>query len=208
LVDLTEARIRRYQHRSRRRHESIWAETWCRERNHITQLLQFLRGLGVCPTAHIEATAADDLAARYGQHLQEQRGLASMTIKRYQTIARRFLNDRFGCDAVDLSVLCAVDVIAFEQRRAKCLQLPALKCITTAMRSFRRYARYCGDVATVLDAAVPIAADWTTTPYYPRMHRVRSTAATSVLVPAQLRKWLSATRAGISRRRKGSSFAG
>jgi site-specific recombinase XerD len=97
-----------------------------------------------------------------------KRGLATTTIKRYRTIARRFLNERFGRDAVDPSALCAGDVIAFVQRRAKCLQPPALKCITTAVRSFLRYARYCGDVATALDAAVPIAAAWTTTPAVPK----------------------------------------
>jgi hypothetical protein len=38
----------------------------------------------VCPATRIEITAADDLAARYEQHLQAQQGLAATTIKRYR----------------------------------------------------------------------------------------------------------------------------
>jgi integrase/recombinase XerD len=168
LADLGDMHIERYQHRRRRRRQRVLTETRRRERNHITQLLQFLRDHGVCPPAHIEITAADDLAARYEQHLQAQQGLAATTVKRYRTIARRFLHERFGCGAVDLRTLCAGDMVAFMQRRAKCLQPPALKCVATAMRSFLRYAQYRGEVATALAAAVPTAAAWTTTPAVPK----------------------------------------
>jgi integrase/recombinase XerD len=168
LADLGEVHVVRYQRRRRRRHQRICTETRRRECNHITQLLQFLRGRGVCPVARIENTAADDLAARYEQYLRDQQGLATTTIKRYRTITGRFLYEHFGRDVVDLSALRTSDVIAFVQRRAKCLQPPALKCITTALRSFLRYARYCGEVATALDAAVPVVAAWTTTPAVPK----------------------------------------
>jgi site-specific recombinase XerD len=167
-ADLGDAHIERYQRRRRRRHQRILAETRRRERNHITQLLQFLGDRGACPAARIEITAADDLAARYERHLQAQQGLAATTIKRYRTIARRFLHGRFGCGAVDLRTLGAGDMIAFMQRRAKCLQPPALKCVATAMRSFLRYAQYRGDVSTALAAAVPTVAAWTTTPAVPK----------------------------------------
>ena len=168
LADLDDVYIERYQHRRRRRHQRILTETRRRECNHITQLLQFLRDHAVCPAARIEITSVDDLAARYEQHLQAQQGLAATTIKRYRTIARRFLHERFGCGLVDLRTLCAGDMIAFVQRRSKCLQPPALKCVTTAMRSFLRYARYRGEVATALAAAVPTVAAWTTTPAVPK----------------------------------------
>jgi site-specific recombinase XerD len=168
LADLGEVHIERYQHRSRRRHQRICTETWRRECNHITQLLQFLRDHGVCPVARIETTAADDLAARYEQHLQDQQGLATTTIKRYRTIAKRFLHERFGRGVVDLRALCAGDMIAFVRRRAKCLQPPAIKCVVTAIRSFLRYAQYRGEVAPALAAAVPIVAAWTTTPAVPK----------------------------------------
>jgi site-specific recombinase XerC len=132
------------------------------------QLLKFLRCRGECPAAHVKFTAADDLVARYGQHLQDHQGLATITIERYRTVAKRFLHERFGCGVVDLDALSAGDVIAFVQRQTKFMQPPALKCIVTALRSFLRYAQYRGEVATALAAAVPMAAAWATTPTVPK----------------------------------------
>ncbi len=168
LADLGDVHIERYQHRSRRRHQRIRTETRRRECHEVTQLLQFLRSRGVCPAARVETTAADDLVAHYGQHLQDQQGLATATIERYRTVAGRFLHQRFGRGAVDLRALRAGDVIAFVQRQTQCLQPPALTCVVTAMRSFLRYAQYRGEVATALAAAVPIVAAWTTTPALPK----------------------------------------
>ena len=167
LAALGDVHIESYQHRRRRRHR-ILAETRRRERNHITQLLQFLRDHSACPAAHTETTAAEDLATRYERHLQAEQGLAAATIERYRTIARRFLRERFGRGAVDLRTLCAGDMIAFMQRRAKSLQPPALKCVATGMRSFLRYAQYRGEAATALATAVPTVAAWTTTPAVPK----------------------------------------
>jgi site-specific recombinase XerD len=168
LAGLSELHIKRYQHRVRRRHERICGETRRRERNHVTQLLRFLRDRGVCPAARIETTAADDLVAHYRQHLQDQRGLATTTIDRYGTIAGQFLDERFGRGVVDLRALRANDVIAFVQRQTKVLQPAGLKCVVTGLRSFLRYAQYRGEVSTSLAAAAPIAAAWTTTPAVPK----------------------------------------
>jgi hypothetical protein len=102
LADLSEVHIERYRRRRRRRHQCIRAETRRRERREVTHLLQFLRGHGVCPAAHVKTTAADDLAARYAQHLQDHQGLATATIERCRTVARGFLHQRFGEGSVDL----------------------------------------------------------------------------------------------------------
>jgi integrase/recombinase XerD len=167
LADLSELSIERYQHRIRRRHERICGETRRRERNHVTQLLQFLRDHGVCLAVHIETTAADDLVAQYRQHLQDQRGLAATTIRRYGTVAGHFLRERFGHGVVDLRALRAGDVIEFVQRQTKFLQPAGLK-VVTGLRSFLRYAQYRGEVSIPLAAAVPIAAAWTSTPAVPK----------------------------------------
>jgi integrase/recombinase XerD len=168
LADLGEVQIERYQRRSRRRRQRIRTETRRREWYEVTQLLQFLRGRGVCPAARVETAAADDLAARYGQHLRDQQGLATATIERYRTVAGRFLHERFGNGAVNLRALRTADVVVFVQRQTQCLQPPALKCVASAMRSFLRYAQYRGEVDTRLVAAVPIVAAWTTTPPVPK----------------------------------------
>jgi integrase/recombinase XerD len=168
VTDLGEAHIERYQRRNRHGQRCIRTETRRGETRELTQLLHFLRDRGVCQAAHVETTAAGDLAASYGQHLQHQQGLATATMERYRTVARLFLHERFGRDAVDLRALCADDAIAFVQRQAKRLQPPALKCVVSAMRSFLRYAQYRGEVATALAAAVPTVAAWATTPSLPK----------------------------------------
>ena len=168
LADFGEVHIQRYQHRSQRRHQRLRPETrrceWCA----VTQLLQFLRSHGVCPAARVETSAADDLATCYGQHLQDQQGLATTTIERYRTVAGQFLRECFGCGVVDLRVLRADDAIAFVQRQTQRLQPPALKCVVNALRSFLRYAQYRGEVAITLAAAVPSVAVWATTPTLPK----------------------------------------
>ncbi len=168
LADLGEVLIERYQRRGRGRHRRIRTETRRRECCEVTQLLQFLRSHGVYPAACIETTAADDLAALYGQHLRDQQGLMTSTIGRYQTAARQFLHQRFGRGAVDLRSLYAADVIAFVQRQTQSLQPPALKCVVNAMRSFLRYAHYRGEATSALAAAAPAVAAWTTTPAVPK----------------------------------------
>jgi len=168
LADLGDTHIERYQRRSRRRHQRIRTETRRRERFEVMQLLQFLRSRAVCPARCVETTAADDLATQYGQHLQDNQGLATATIERYRTVARRFLHECFGRDKIDLRALRVGDVIAFVQRQTHCLHPPALKCVVTAMRSFLRYAQYRGEVASSLVASVPTVAAWTTTPAVPK----------------------------------------
>jgi len=168
LTDLGEVHIKQYQRRSRRRHRSIRAETRRREWYEVTQVLQFLRGHGVCEAARVDSTPADELAIGFGQYLQRQQGLATTTIKRYRTVAWQFLHERFGRGEVDLRTLRAVDAIEFVQRQAKRIKPPALKCVVNALRSFLRYAQYRGEIAPELVAAVPAVAAWTTTPPLPR----------------------------------------
>jgi len=69
---LISAVIERYQHRTRRRRQCIRAETRRRECNAVTLLLSFLRRRGERSAACVETSAAHDLVARYGQHLQDQ----------------------------------------------------------------------------------------------------------------------------------------
>jgi len=168
LADLGEVHIEQYQRRSRRRHPSIRAETRRREWYEVTQLLQFLRGHGVCEAARVDSTPADDLTAGFGKYLQDQQGLATTSIERYRTVAWQFLHERFGTGEVDLRVLRPMDATEFVQHQAKRMQPPALKCVVNAIRSFLRYAQYRGEVAPELVAAVPAVATWTTTPPLPR----------------------------------------
>ena len=88
------------------------------------------------------------------------RGLAKATIVNYVPFIREFLKDRFGDGPVTLSRLCASDVVRFVQRQASHLHRKRAKLLTTALRSFLRYARYRGETKLDLAAAVPVVANW------------------------------------------------
>lgn len=129
----------------------------------LRHFLEFLHQRGVVRaqrTATRRGSAAERYAQAYGQYLREVRGLAESTIAYYSTFATDFLQDRFGDGRVNLSRLRASDVIRFVQRKAQRLHLRRAKLLTTALRSFLRYARYRGDMVRDLADFVPVVANW------------------------------------------------
>jgi site-specific recombinase XerD len=122
----------------------------------------------VCEAARVQSSPTDELAASFRHYLQHQQGLATTTINRYGTVAWQFLHGRFGHGEVDLSTLRPGDAIEFVRREAKRLNPPGVKCVVNALRSFLRYAQYCGEIEPGLVAAVPAVATWTTTPPLPK----------------------------------------
>ena len=130
----------------------------------LRHLVDFLRGERVIPAekqvpAH-SLTDAERCTQAYEQHLREARGLARATIINYVPFIRSFLRDRFGGRSATLSHLCARDVVGFVQHQAPLLHPKRAKLLTSALRSFLRYARYRGKVKLDLAAAVPIVANW------------------------------------------------
>jgi site-specific recombinase XerD len=129
----------------------------------LRHLLAFLRHTGVMvpekpPVRRL--TPVERCANAYEQYLRDARALARQTIVNYVPFIRGFLTDRFGEGPVRLARLNASDVVRFVQRQAARLHLKRAKLLTTALRSFLRYARYRGEVALDLAAAVPIVANW------------------------------------------------
>jgi integrase/recombinase XerD len=129
----------------------------------LWHLLEFLRGEGVIVAERIPApqlTPAERCARAYAQYLRDARDLARATIGYYVPFIRGFLTTRFGAGPVRLSRLNAGDVVRFVQRQAARLPVKRAKQLTTALRSFLHYARYRGDIALDLAAAVPTVATW------------------------------------------------
>lgn len=129
----------------------------------LRHLLGFLRREGVTAAEKITSrriSPAERCAHEYGQHLRDACALARATIVNYVPFIRGFLTDRFGDGPVRLARLNAGDVVRFVQRQAPQLHLKRAKLLTSALRSFLRYARYCGAVVLDLAAAVPIVANW------------------------------------------------
>ena len=148
----------------------------------LRHLLEFLHHSGVVRAQRTDTrrgTAAELYAQAYGQYLREVRGLAETTIAYYSKFATDFLQDRFGDGRVNLSRLRASDVIRFVQFKAQRLHLKRAKLMTTALRSFLRYARYRGDMVPDLADFVPVVANWSM-PSIPR-----------AIAPGQIRQLLS-----------------
>lgn len=143
---------------------------WRGELHALGQLLIFLRERGVIavPTAVAEVTPADRVVHRFEEHLLRTRGLAAHTISMYAAWARRFLTEQLGIETSDLRALRAADVITFVQHQAPRHQPAELKRMTTALRSFLRYAQLQGEVESGIVAAVPSVASWSVTPALPR----------------------------------------
>ena len=129
----------------------------------LRHFIDFLRSEGLIAaekTSTRPMTPAERCVQAYAQYLRELRALASATIVNYVPFIRKFLTDRFGGEPVLLSRLSACDVVRFVQRQAPHLHLKRAKLLTTALRSFLRYARYRGEVTLDLAAAVPVVANW------------------------------------------------
>lgn len=168
LEHLGDIHLTQYQDRRRRVCRPICAATRQQERRELVHLLHDLREQGLCSAAQVDATPADDLAASFGHHLLHQQGLANSSIERYRIVAWQFLTERYGGDAIDLSIVGAADIISFVQRQANHLRPSAMKCVGNGLRSFLRYAQYRGDIAAELVAAVPAVAGWACTPDLPK----------------------------------------
>jgi site-specific recombinase XerD len=129
----------------------------------LQHLIDFLHHEGVIPAKEVSVrrvTPVERLTQAYAQYLREAQTLAEATIHNYVPFIHRFLQDRFTDGPVRLSRLRAGDIVHFVQQEAPQLHQKRAKLMTTALRSFLRYARYRGEVALDLAAAVPIVANW------------------------------------------------
>lgn len=129
----------------------------------LKHLMEFLMREGVIPPAKITPVRLNEFercTRDYERYLREERVLAAATILNYVPFVRCFLKDCFGNGTVQLSRLCAGDIIRFVQRQARRLRPKRAKLLTSALRSFLQYARYRGDVTVDLAAAVPVVPNW------------------------------------------------
>ena len=157
LQDMTSDHLTRYlQHRSRRLRPRR------DDRGALTHLVAFLRREGVVPeeSTAVTPSSVDHCVCAYEVYLREQRALATATIVNYVPFVRAFLEHRFGAGVTKLSCLSAADVVNFVRHQAPRLHRKRAKLMTTALRSFLSYARFCGDVNVDLAAAVPVVPNW------------------------------------------------
>ena len=111
----------------------------------------------------IETGAGEQLAAKFGLYLRQERALCDSTVAWHLYFAKQFLIDRFGRGPICVAELCATDVVGFVQRYAAHLHRQRARAMTIALRSFLRYLRYCGNISADLAACVPAVPNWSMT---------------------------------------------
>jgi site-specific recombinase XerD len=131
----------------------------------LRHFIDFLSQLGVTHLLpeHNEATPIQHAVDAYTTYLRQDRELCDKTLIQYRPFAERFLFERFGQGAVEFAALQAGDVIEFVKRQTTILSPARAKAATTALRSFLRYLRYCGEIQLDLAAAVPTVPNWSVT---------------------------------------------
>jgi len=136
--------------------------TWqAGERPALLRILCILRETRATPQAKaVQLTPAQALASQYRQYLAKERGCSDWTVGNYSRHIDRFLSQRFGAGPIRFDRFRAQDVIAFVQREAGRHGRGYILQVVTGLRSFLRFLRYRGDIATDLAAAVPSVANW------------------------------------------------
>ncbi|MDR3368924.1 site-specific integrase [Rhodoferax sp.] len=116
---------------------------------------------GVRPEQRVVISPALRVRQEFEQYLLRERGLAAASIRLYGESVGRFLDGAFGSAEVRLDQLTAPDVIGFVQTEAARLRHPKrAQVMTTALRSFLQYGRYCGEIVADLHTCVPTVANW------------------------------------------------
>jgi len=127
---------------------------------HIDEFAPHRKGLVAAPVTLVEKTTIDKLLDDFSLYLQQERVLAPTTVANYVSLIKKFLTHRFGTGPADLSDLTAAQVVGSVQRLVPSLCRKRAKVMTSALRSFLRYARYQDFIRSDLAACVPCVADW------------------------------------------------
>ncbi len=156
LKDLNEKSIRRFWDYYNRYHKGN-----PRNFNLLQDFLDWLREQNIIekPTFVKRESKYDTILRDYTSYLENERGIATATVKSYVSTIERFLSQRFRRSEVLLTNLHATDITRFIFAQTKVYSLRYVQVVTTALRSFFRYLRFHGDIKVDLAASVPTVAD-------------------------------------------------
>jgi integrase/recombinase XerD len=128
----------------------------------LAPLLGYLRGLGVVAAARMPEpqAPADRLAARFGEYLTRERGLAEDSVRSYTGVARRFLAEVAIGDDATAGALTAAAVTRFTRRECGRRGVASAKATVTSLRALLRFLYLDGQLTAPLAGAVPSAACW------------------------------------------------
>jgi integrase len=131
-------------------------------RSGLRLLLSFLRDGGVvAPKSEpIASSPSQRLANRYRAFLKEERGLDRATIYNYSRHIDRFLTEHYGTGRVALRTLGTTHITSFIRRHVSRGGRGLAAQLVTGLRSFFRFARLQGLIASNLAEAVPAIPSW------------------------------------------------
>jgi len=128
----------------------------------LQRLLTMLRQKGVVKPHQPPVTdnAQARIVADFQRYLLQERGLSPLTLLHYVAVMEQFLSERFHNRAPNFAMLRAPHVTGFVMRHARQLSPMRARLMVTALRSFFRYRRHRGAIATDLAACVPTVPNW------------------------------------------------
>jgi site-specific recombinase XerD len=128
----------------------------------LQRLLTMLRQIGVVKPDQppVADTAQSRIVAEFQSYLLQERGLSPLTLLNYVPVVEQFLDERFHNKALNFAMLRAPHVTGFVMRHAHQLSPVRAGLMVTALRSFFRYLRHRGAIATDLAGCVPTVPNW------------------------------------------------
>jgi site-specific recombinase XerD len=133
-------------------------------------LLSYLREAGVTPAAKPAQTPLGALLGEYRMWLVQERGLAAATVLRYESTARRFLQQQAMAGGVlKPAGLAGTDVNAFLLRECGRVSAGSAKGRVAELRAVLRFLYLQGFTPLRLGTAVPPVGGWRLTALPPTM---------------------------------------
>lgn len=129
----------------------------------LAPLFAYLQAQHVLPPEQAAVTPAEELLASYRRYLAVERGVASLTVLRYERMARRFLAGRMSQAGGQTGAedLCGAEVIGYLARCcARLRTIGSAKREAADLRSLLRFLYLKGITAADLGTAMPPVAGW------------------------------------------------
>jgi hypothetical protein len=128
----------------------------------LQRLLAMLRQTGLVKQHQqpVEDTALSRIIGEFRRYLSQERGRSPSTLLNYVPVIEQFLAERFPKRTPNFCMLRAPDVTGFVVRHAHQLSPVRARLMVTALRSFFRYLRDRGAIATDLAGCVPTVPNW------------------------------------------------
>jgi site-specific recombinase XerD len=139
----------------------------------LRQLIAYLRDVGVMRLEPPRRLAPVELLVdEYREWLIGERGLAAMTVLRYETLARRFLTGRVSAgDELGVAGLTGAEVARFLLSECGRVSIGSAKGRVAELRSLLRFLHLRGLTPFALADSVPPVAGWRETSIPPTMPR-------------------------------------